>query len=245
MARGLFVIFGGFAYLLFLVTFLYMIGFLADAAFLPRTIDRGPAEAAAVAIIVDLALIALFGLQHSIMARPGFKTQWTRIVPQPIERSAYVVLASCALIALFAFWRPLPAVIWQVEAVVPAAFLWTLFAFGWAIVLVSSYLINHFELFGLAQVWRNLRGRTVPAGSFRTPLFYALVRHPLYSGFLIAFWATPLMTAGHLLFALAMTAYILVAIRFEESDLVDHFGSAYVAYRRRVGMLIPRLRRPA
>lgn len=239
MARISYLIFGILCYLLFFATFLYLIGFIAGLPQLPQTIDHGDAAPAAAAAAIDVALIAVFGLQHSVMARPGFKAAWTRIVPQPIERSTYVLFASAALILMFALWHPLPAMIWHVENPVGAGILWALFGFGWLIVLVSTYLINHFELFGLAQVWRNLRGRTVADGPLRMPLFYALVRHPLYSGFLIAFWATPTMTVGHLLFSAAMTIYILIAIGYEERDLIAHFGHSYEAYRRSVGMLVP------
>ncbi|MFW2829837.1 methanethiol S-methyltransferase [Sphingomonas sp. ID0503] len=244
MARSFYLAFGIAAYLIFFATFLYLIGFVADAAFLPQTINRGPSQPAAIALVIDIALVALFGLQHSIMARPAFKAAWTRIVPPPIERSVYVLAASLMLVVMFLFWHPIPTAVWRVDG--PAAILlWALSGLGWLMVLASSYLINHFELFGLAQVWRNLRDRQVPEGPLRFPLLYALVRHPLYTGFLIAFWATPVMTVGHLVFAAAMTAYIRVALRYEERDLVGHFGEGYRAYQRRVGMLIPGLGRHA
>lgn len=225
------------AYVLFFATFLYLIGFVGNLL-VPRTVDLGPAAPVAVAAAIDAPLIALFGLQHSIMARPGFKARWTRIVPPVLERSAYVVASSLALIVLFAFWRPIPAVIWAVAG--PAAMLlWTLFALGWGMVLVSTFLINHFELFGLHQLWRHVRNQPEPAAAFREPFLYRWVRHPLYLGFLLAFWAIPVMTAGHLLLAAGITVYILIAIRYEERDLVSAIGAPYADYRRRVGMLLP------
>lgn len=177
------------------------------------------------------------------MARQGFKRAWTRIVPQPVERSVYVLFASLALILLFALWQPIPLSLWRMRDPGVAGLVWSVFAVGWLTVLLSTFLLNHFELFGLSQVWRELRGQVAAAPQLREPFFYRFVRHPLYSGFLIAFWATPTMTLGHALFALGMTTYILVAIRHEERDLVALFGTDYEAYRGRVGMLSPRLRR--
>lgn len=245
MARILYLLFGVAAYALFFATFLYMIAFVGDLPWAPRTVDRGgEAGPVGLALLVDAALIALFGLQHSVMARPGFKRAWTRIVPETIERSVYVVAASLALILLFAMWRPIPAILWSVENEAGAAILWALFALGWLIVLVSTFLISHFELFGLAQVWGYARGRGEAAAPvFRTPLFYRLIRHPLYSGFFLAFWATPHMSHGHLLLAAGVSVYMLIAIRYEERDLVDTFGDDYRLYRERTGMLTPRLGR--
>ncbi len=174
------------------------------------------------------------------MARQGFKRAWTKLVPKPIERSVYVLFASLALVALFAFWRPIPGNVWVVENGIGAAVLWALFASGWLIVLLSTFLINHFELFGLQQVYLHARGRTAAEPQFRQPFFYKMVRHPLYSGFFLAFWATPQMSFGHLLLALGMSAYMLIAIRYEERDLVGHFGADYETYRKQVGMLAPR-----
>jgi protein-S-isoprenylcysteine O-methyltransferase Ste14 len=191
-------------------------------------------------VVIDLALIALFGLQHSIMARQGFKRWWTRFVPKQAERSIYVLAASLALILLMALWRPIPTVLWSVGGAASVILL-ALFALGWAMVLLSTFLINHFELFGLQQAWFHARGRGAAVPQFRTPLFYRIVRHPLYLGFFIAFWAIPEMSAGHLLFAAGMSAFMLIAIQFEEKDLIALFGDKYVEYRRRVGMLIPRL----
>lgn len=243
MTRAIYLLFGVIAYLIFFATFLYLIAFVGNCPVIPYAVDRGPQAALPVAIAVDLALIALFGLQHSVMARPRFKAAWTRIVPEALERSLYVLFASLALIVLFLFWRPIPAVIWQVGNPIAVYALWALFGLGWLIVLVSTFLLSHFELFGLSQVWGHARGTVPPPPVFRTPLFYARVRHPLYSGFILAFWATPLMSAGHLLLAAGMTVYILIAIRHEERDLVWLFGTQYQDYRRRAGMLIPRFGR--
>lgn len=228
------------AYAVFLATFLYLIGFVGDFAALPRTVDRGIEGPAGLAVAVDLALIALFGVQHSVMARQGFKRAWTRIVPVQAERSVYVLAASLALILLFAFWHPIEGTVWRASGAL-AIVLWALFAGGWLVVLLSTFLINHFELFGLQQAWFHARGREAAAPAFRQPLFYKLIRHPIYSGFLIAFWATPHMTYGHLLLAAGITVYVLVAIRHEERDLVGLFGQDYEEYRGRVGMLTPRL----
>jgi methanethiol S-methyltransferase len=237
--RILALLFSGICYAIFFATFLYLIGFVGDFAQLPRTVDTPVGASGAAAFAVNGALIALFGVQHSVMARQGFKAAWTRIVPKPIERSVYVLLSSAALWALFHFWQPLPATIWRVEGAA-AWVLWALFAAGWGIVLLSTFLINHFELFGLQQVWHNWRGQSAGAPQFRTPLFYRLVRHPLYSGFFLAFWATPHMTVGHLLLAVGMSAYMLIAIGYEERDLIGLFGKDYEDYRARTGKLFPR-----
>ncbi len=224
----------------FFATFLYLIGFTGGFALLPRTVDAGgPVGSTLTAVAVDAALIALFGVQHSVMARPAFKARWTRIVPPPLERSVYVLFASLALILLFALWRPIPQPIWTVASPAGAALLWALFAIGWLLVLVSTYLINHFELFGLQQAWLHLRRRTAAPARFRTPLLYRVVRHPLYSGFFLAFWSTPRMTVGHLLLAIGMGVYTLIAIGHEERDLVDAFGDEYRDYQAATGMLIP------
>jgi methanethiol S-methyltransferase len=246
MARTGYALFALMAYLIFFATFLYLIGFVADLPQLPRGVDHGgPASALLPALVVNLALIALFGVQHSVMARQGFKRAWTRIVPRPVERSLYVLLASLALILLFTFWRPIPEVVWNVENEIGAYVLWGVFALGWLIVLLSTFLLNHFELFGLQQVYHHLSGAQAADPQFRTPFFYKLVRHPLYSGFFIAFWATPVMTAGHLLLALGMSSYMLIAIVYEERDLVGLFGEDYENYRGDVGKLAPRLRKRA
>jgi protein-S-isoprenylcysteine O-methyltransferase Ste14 len=225
------------AYFAFFAAFLYLIAFVGDFL-VPRTIDTGPAAPSGIAAATNLALIALFGVQHSVMARPSFKHALAGTVHPAIERSVYVLASVVVLVALMALWRPIPAVVWQVEG--PAAILlWAVFGLGWAIVFVSTWLLNHFELFGLQQVWFDLRGRQAAEPQFREPLFYRHVRHPLYLGFLLAFWATPTMTQGHLLFAAAMTVYVLIAIRYEERDLTAMLGERYVEYSKRVGMLIP------
>ncbi|WP_157215896.1 methanethiol S-methyltransferase [Flavisphingomonas formosensis] len=245
MARSSYLLFGVTAYFVFFATFLYLIGFIADAPGLPRTIDGPEPELHSLQgrFAIDAGLILLFGLQHSVMARRGFKAWWTRIVPEPIERSIYVLVSSIVLIVLMRFWQPLPHALWDLRGGVAAPLLWILFALGWTIVLVSTFLISHFELFGLKQVWANLRGAHGVAPTLRQPLFYRFVRHPLYSGFLIAFWATPHMTLGHLLLAAGLSLYILVAIELEERDLLHMFGADYARYRQRVGKLVPRLRR--
>lgn len=240
MARSLRFVFGIASYLIFFVVFVYLIGFVGNLV-VPKSVDVGPPAPAWIAAIVDIALIALFGVQHSIMARPGFKAGWTRIVHPAIERSIYVLAASAALVILFLFWLPIPATIWSVRPVWIRELLWALFGLGWLILFISTWLINHFELFGLRQVWADLRGGEMPAAQFREPLFYRHIRHPLYAGFLLAFWAAPDMSAGRLLFAAGMTVYILIGIRYEERDLEADIGPAYAAYRRRVGMLIPGL----
>lgn len=231
------------AYAIFLATFLYLIGFVGDLPGLPRTVDRGLEGPVELAVAVNLALIALFGIQHSVMARQGFKRAWTRIVPKQAERSVYVLAASLALIVLFAFWHPIEGTLWYATGPL-ATVLWVAFAIGWLLVLLSTFLINHFELFGLQQGWFHASGREAAAPQFRQPLFYKLVRHPIYAGFVIAFWATPHMTYGHLLLAVGMSLYILIAIRHEERDLVALFGRDYEDYRGRVGMLVPRIGRP-
>ncbi len=239
MTRSVFAVIGVAIYLIFFTTFLYLIAFVGDIPPAPRTVDTGPSGPVAIAAIINLALIALFGIQHSVMARPAFKARWTRLVPPALERSVYVLSASLILIVLFLFWRPIPHIVWTVDNPVGRAVLWVLFLLGWAIVLLSTFLINHFELFGLKQVWFNLTGRSDVAPRFRTPFFYQLVRHPLYSGFILAFWAVPEMTLGHLELAIGMTVYILIAIIYEERDLIAAFGDDYRRYRAKTGMLLP------
>jgi protein-S-isoprenylcysteine O-methyltransferase Ste14 len=243
MSRAATLLFAIICYAIFFATFLYLIVFVGDFSFAGRTIDRGPAAAPTVAVVIDLALIALFGVQHSAMARPGFKRWWTRIVPAVVERSLYVLAASIALMILFIGWRPIDALVWDVTSPPLAAILWAIFWLGWLTVLVSTFLINHFELFGLQQAWLHTRRRQEQAPQLREPFLYHFVRHPMMAGFFLALWAIPTMTAGHLLFAVGTSVYILVALQYEERDMVSLFGADYENYRGRVGMLMPRLRR--
>ena len=243
MSRILTMIFAMVAYAIFFATFLYLIVFVGDFSFAAVTVDKGPQAPLATAVVVDLALIALFGVQHSVMARQGFKRWWTQVIPTPAERSVYVLMASAALIILMTVWRPIDNVVWNVTSSIVSDLIWVAFWIGWGMVLLSTFLINHFELFGLQQAWLYMRGREAAPPTFRTPFFYKWVRHPLYLGFFIAFWATPEMTAGHLLLAAGVSVFMLIAIQYEERDLVGYFGKAYEDYRERVGMLTPRLRR--
>jgi protein-S-isoprenylcysteine O-methyltransferase Ste14 len=238
MGRIIGFLFGLLAYTIFLGTFLYAVGFVSGVA-VPKTIDSGPVAPLPQALIINILLMSLFAVQHSVMARKPFKRWWTRFVPATIERSTYVLLASLVLILLFWLWHPMPQVVWEITNPRIAAAVMGLSFAGWLLVLVSTFLINHFELFGLHQVAINLAGRTMPEPRFKTPALYKLVRHPIYLGLIIGFWSAPVMTAGHLLFSAVTTIYIFVGIALEERDLVAIFGKDYVVYRQRVGMLIP------
>jgi methanethiol S-methyltransferase len=238
MSKTIAFIFGLVSYLVFFFTFLYAIGFVGNLV-VPKSIDSGTVESFAVSLVINLVLLCIFAIQHSVMARPGFKRWWTKFVPESVERSVYVLLASLALLLLFWQWRPMPDVIWSVENRVGYFILEAVFFAGWLIVLLSTFMINHFDLFGLRQVYLHQRGEKPEDLGFRTPAFYKLVRHPIMVGFLIAFWAAPVMTAGHLLFAVVTTAYILVAVQLEERDLTRAHGETYEKYRSRVGMFLP------
>jgi protein-S-isoprenylcysteine O-methyltransferase Ste14 len=231
-------LYGVVAYLTFFGTILYAIGFVTGLM-VPKTIDTGTVVPLTEAIVVNLLLMSLFAVQHSVMARRQFKEWWTQYVPKPVERSTYVLLASLALILLFWQWRPIPTVMWQVADPQVAMAILAVSFVGWVLVFFSTFLINHFELFGLHQVANNLVGRDMPPLRFKTPVLYKVVRHPIYLGFIIAFWAAPTMTAGHLLFAAVTTVYIFVGIALEEHDLIELFGDEYRRYRERVSMLIP------
>lgn len=238
MSRVLSFAYGAIAYAIFFGTFLYAIGFVGNLV-VPKSIDSAAEGPLGTAMLVNVLLLGVFAVQHSVMARPGFKSWWTRIVPVHVERSTFVLFASLALILLFWQWRPMGGIVWDVSDPVARAALYAAFAFGWGLVLVSTFLINHFDLFGLRQVWLHLRGKPYTPLAFATPGPYRLVRHPLYLGFIFGMWATPTMTAAHLLFAIGTAAYILVAIQLEERDLVAVHGERYRAYRRQVSMIVP------
>ncbi|MEO8152149.1 MAG: methanethiol S-methyltransferase [Rhizobacter sp.] len=232
-------LYGVVTYAFFFATFLYMVGFVGNLP-LPKTVDSGVVGPVGEAVIVNLLLIGLFGLQHSVMARPAFKRWWTRIVPEPMERSTFVLATTLVLVLLLWQWRPITEpLIWNIEQAAAIIAIKVVFWAGWGVLLLSTFLLNHFELFGLRQVYARLRGQTLPVQQFRTPLLYRHVRHPIYFGFLLSFWATPQMTTGHLLFAIGNTIYILIGIYFEERDLVAHFGDRYRRYREQVNMLLP------
>jgi protein-S-isoprenylcysteine O-methyltransferase Ste14 len=237
------VLYGAIAYTLFLCTFLYAIAFVGDLP-VPKTIDSGTAGPLLPTLIIDLLLLGLFAVQHSVMARPGFKRWWTRLVPWPVERTTYVLFACIALVMLFWLWQPMPQPVWSVASPGGIAFMRAVSWLGFALVLASTFMINHFELFGLRQVYARMRGYELPKPVFKAPFLYKRVRHPIYFGFLLAFWATPSMTAGHLLFALGTTGYILIGIYFEERDLIALFGDQYRRYREQVRMLLPIAKRP-
>jgi methanethiol S-methyltransferase len=236
--------YGTLCYLLFLATFLYAIAFLGNIG-LARTIDGDGRVPLGQALLINTLLLGVFAVQHSVMARPSFKRWWTRIIPKPVERSTYVLLSSAALLLLFHAWQPMGGVIWDVQDQLFRGLLYGLFAGGWLLVLIATFLINHFDLFGMRQVWLYLQGRPYEPLSFSTPGLYRYVRHPLYVGWLVVFWAAPTMTTAHLVFALATTTYILLAIRWEERDLMLAHGNAYETYREQVPMLIPAIRAAA
>jgi protein-S-isoprenylcysteine O-methyltransferase Ste14 len=244
MGRLLGLLYGIICYLVFFATFLYAIAFVGGLG-VPVSLDSDPTEPFGEALLINAILLGIFALQHSVMARPAFKRWWTRFVPAAVERSTYVLFASVALILLFWQWRPLGGTVWHVDNEIARAALWTVFAAGWAMVLVGTFLISHFDLFGLRQVWLNWRRTPYTPPGFVTPFFYRVVRHPIMLGFIIAFWATPRMTLAHLVFAIATTAYILVALQFEEHDLAASIGEPYREYQRRVRMLVPLPRKTA
>ena len=242
MKRILFLLYGVISYFIFFGTILYAIGFVGNL-FVPKSIDGPAAMPLAKAVLINASLLLVFALQHSIMARPAFKRWWTTFVPEPAERSTYVLIASLCLLLMMWQWQPIGGVVWVIESSLLKTILVSAYAFGWALVFISTFLINHFDLFGLRQTWLYFTGRKYTSLPFRTPLFYRFVRHPLYLGFLIAFWSTPVMTVAHLLFAMLTTGYILTAIVFEEKDLEAHFGESYVTYKQNSSKIIPFLRR--
>lgn len=239
MVRLLTFIYGIITYLIFFITFLYAVGFVGNLV-VPKSIDSGVSgNPVAQSLIINIILLGIFGFQHSVMARPAFKRWWTKYIPQVIERSTYVLFSSLALILLYWFWQPMTSVIWDVENDLGKQIIFILFWLGWVVVLLSTFMINHFDLFGLRQVFLNLKGEKYTSIGFRTPWLYRYVRHPIMTGFIIAFWVTPVMTTGHLLFSAVTTLYILIALQFEEHDLIQFFGDDYRNYCRRVSMLFP------
>jgi protein-S-isoprenylcysteine O-methyltransferase Ste14 len=237
-------LYGVLVYLLSFLTLLYTIAFTGNLP-VPKAIDTGATASSPAAFAIDVLLLGLFAVQHSVMARPAFKRAWTRFVPHAVERSTYVLFASAALLFLFWQWRPISGVVWSATDPIAIVVLQAIFWAGWGLVLLSTFLINHFELFGLQQVFARLRGKPLPPPEFKTPSLYRWVRHPLYLGLLLAFWATPTMTLGHLLFAIANTGYILIGLSLEERDLLAVFGDQYRRYRQQVSMLVPLPKRKA
>jgi protein-S-isoprenylcysteine O-methyltransferase Ste14 len=243
MSRG-YLVYGVIAYLLFFAAILYGIGFVAGLDIVPKGINDGPPTTITTALVINISLLLLFAVQHNVMARPWFKDRWTRLVPRQIERSTYVALASLILLLLYWQWRPIPEIVWNPENKIVRIVLWVLYFAGWALVFISSFVIDHFELFGLKQVWQHYNGREHVSAPFNDRWLYRWVRHPLMLGFIIAFWAAPTMTLGRLLFALVNTIWILIAIQIEERDLARFLGEPYRDYRERTPMLLPLPRKP-
>ncbi len=241
MKRWLIFCYGVACYAIGFLTLLYVIGFVGNL-WVPKSIDAAPSAPLGLALLIDGALIGLFGIQHSVMARPGFKRWWTRIIPAEAERSTYLLFTSIALGAMFVFWEPLGGGVWDVQSTLGRELLYGGYALGWILVFVSTFLINHFDLFGLRQIWLQLRGKPYKTLPFKTPMLYRIVRHPLYFGLVLAFWSTPTMTVTHLVFAIATTVYILIAIQLEERDLLAEHPE-YARYKRSVPMLVPFLRK--
>jgi protein-S-isoprenylcysteine O-methyltransferase Ste14 len=238
MGRIISFLYGVLAHAGFLIVFLYLIGFLGNFV-VPKSIDSGQAGPFGQALLINVILLGIFGIQHSVMARPGFKQWWTRFVPKHIERSTFVMISNLLVVLLFWQWQPMVGVIWNVEHPVGASVLWALFGLGWLVIVIGSFMINHFDLFGTRQVYLHLRGKDYSALEFKTKGFYKYIRHPLMLGWITAFWSTPHMTVGHLVFAIGTTVYILIAIQIEERDLIRFHGEAYENYRRSVSMLLP------
>jgi len=238
MGRFLALLYGVVSYLIFLATFLYSIGFVGNLL-VPKSIDSGTSGSMGLAILINVILLSVFAVQHSVMARPAFKKWWTKFVPESIERSTYVLLSSLALALIFWQWIPIDGLIWNIQNPIGQKVMWVLFGLGWLIVLISTFLINHFDLFGLRQVYLFMKSREYTHPAFKTPFLYKLVRHPIMLGFVVAFWATPYMSAGHLLFAIVTSTYIMIALQFEERDLVSSHGDAYEEYKKQVSMILP------